>query len=150
MPAIDTTSPFALPAEYRHQGIEEPEPAMARTMKAHEVLNRIREQLAQRVIQANPTPACPPSLNLPDRIHIAIWERFAAAGLDVSLIPTTNSIVVQCCIGGRRYMIPHCIAWARMMDIVDETIVEMLGGVDPEEQEQLAWNAYLNRLHEMA
>ena len=63
------------------------------------------------------------------------------------LIPTPNSIVVQCGIGGRRYLIPHSTVWARMMDAVEETISAMLGGADPTEQEHLDWNAYLDRLN---
>jgi hypothetical protein len=146
-----SSSTAALAESCHRQDNTEPEPSIARTMNAHEGLSRIRKRLiAKQVIQPIPTPACPRSLELPTRIREAIAERFAAASLDVVLIPTSNSILVQCGTGGRRYVIPHCTAWARMMDIVDETVVEMLGGVDPEEQEQLAWDAYLKRLHATA
>jgi hypothetical protein len=151
MTDIDNTFTSADLAEYRRRGIKEPKPVVTRKIEAHAILSGIRKRiLAQRVIQPIPTPACPRSLELPTRIREAIAERFAAASLDVVLIPMPNSILVQCGTGGRRYVIPHCTAWARMMDIVDETVVEMQGGVDPGEQEQLAWNAYLNRLHEIA
>jgi hypothetical protein len=147
-----TTSSNATLAESCHrEDNKEPEPGIARTMNAHEGLSRIRKRLmAKQVIQPTPMPDHPRCLDLPQCIREAILQRFVAAGLDVILIPTANSIVVQWRTGGRRYVITHCTAWARMMDIVDETVLVMLGGVDPEEQEQLAWNAYLNRLHEMA
>jgi hypothetical protein len=143
-----SSSTAALAESCHRQDNEEPEPGIARKMEAHEVLNRIRKRLlAKQVIQATPTPAYPRSLDLPQRIRETISERFAAAGLDVILIPTPNSIVVQCRDGSGRYVIPHCTVWARMMDAVEETISAMLGGVDPEEQEPLDWNAYLDRLN---
>jgi hypothetical protein len=121
------------------------------TIDYKQLLSSIRERIStQRMIQPIPTPACPRSLELPNRIRQAIAERFAAANLDVVLIPTPDSIVIKCGTGDRRYVIPHCTAWTRMMDIVDETVLEMLGGVDPEEQEQLTWTAYLDRLHKTA
>jgi hypothetical protein len=146
-----SSSTAALAESCHRQDNEELEPGIARKMEAHEVLNRIRKRLlAKQVIQPTRMPDYPRSLDLPQCIREAISERFAAAGLDVILIPTPGSIVVQCRDGSGLYVIPHCTVWARMMDAVEETISAMLGSADPTEQESLDWNDYLKRLQGIA